>query len=131
MKGEKSDQPDQASNLFGRRAAYLAMLMASPVILLYTYLGKFREGIGAWICAGILVGIVRIRWDLRKNPWFWVAMLMAALLQVPFVMFVPWTQKYSTMVTLLPFGILDFVIITWCIKQAEKIAKRKSVPPSG
>lgn len=125
MTEAKDDKSETRSDPFGRGAAYLAMLIASPVIILFTYLDKFRQGIGAWICAGIVVGVVRIRWDLKRNPWFWVAILMAAMLQVPFVMLVPWTKKYSTMVTLLPFGILDYVVINWCINQAEKIANRR------
>jgi hypothetical protein len=113
------------SNPFGRGAAYLAMLITSPVIIVYTYLGKFDQGLGVWACAGIIVGTVRIRWDSRRHPWFWVAIFFATILQIPFVMFVPWTRKYSSMITLLPYAIIDYVVINWCIDRAEKIVNRK------
>ncbi|HEY8309070.1 MAG TPA: hypothetical protein VIG47_00875, partial [Gemmatimonadaceae bacterium] len=71
------------------------------------------------------VGTVRIRWNSRRHPWFWVAIFFATILQIPFVMFVPWTRKYSSMITLLPFAIIDYVVINWCIDRAEKIANRK------
>jgi hypothetical protein len=125
----KDDHSGQPDNLLGRAAAYVAMLIALPVLLLFIYLGKFDRGIAAWICAGFIVGITRARWDSRKNPWFWVAILTAAFLQVPFVMFVPWTKKYQTMMTLLPFGIVDYVVINWCINLAEKLGKRRQPAP--
>jgi hypothetical protein len=32
------------------------MLITSPVIIVYTYLDKFAQGLGVWACAGIIVG---------------------------------------------------------------------------
>lgn len=125
----KSDQVEPSPNLFGRRAAYLAMLMASPVILVFIYLGKFRQGIGAWICAGLIVGVVRIHWNLRTNLWFWMAIAVAVLLQIPFVVLVPWTGKYQSMFTLLPYGVLDYFVMEWLIKLAERVSQRSVLPP--
>jgi hypothetical protein len=126
----KSDHSDSPPNLFGRRAAYFAVLLASPVFLLFIYLDKIRQGFGAWICAGLIVGVVRIYWDLRKHLWFWMAILMAVFLQIPFVMFVPWTKYHPAVVFMLPYGFLDFFLIEWLIKQAEKIAARRLSSPS-
>lgn len=43
------------------KSAYLAMLMALPVVILFCILGKWETGIGAWICAGLMGAIVRQR----------------------------------------------------------------------
>lgn len=125
MAGAKSDRPP---NRMTQRSAFLAMLIASPILMLFTYLGEFDQGIGAWICAGFIVLTVKAHWDLRKHLWFWAAILLATALQVPFVMFVPWTRRYWSMMVLLPFALLDYVVIKWCIKLAENVAKRR-LPP--
>jgi hypothetical protein len=114
----------QPSRTFTRKVALLAMLFMSPVFILFICLDKLNEGIGVWICAGIVVGSIIVWWDLRKSVWFWTAIIIAALLQIPFIMFAPWTNRYMSFVSLLPFGILDYVIVYGCIKLAEKFEKR-------
>lgn len=121
-------QANQSHNKVTRTAALLAMLFSSPIFLLFIYLHKVEQGIGAWICAGIVVVSIIVRWDLRKSAWFWVAILIGALLQLPFVVFVPWTNRYMSFVSFLPFGLLDYAMVYGCIKLAEKVAKKSSPP---
>ncbi len=101
----------------------MAMLCSSPLGLLFFYLGGPARGIGAWICAGIILIAMRARWDLRNHLWFWMAILTAVILQVPFILFVPWMDSHLSHVSLLPFGILDYAIAYGCIKLAEKAMK--------
>jgi ABC-type amino acid transport system permease subunit len=108
-----------------RKAALLAMLFSTPVLLIFICLGKIDEGIGAWICAGLIVHSTRVRWNLRRNAWFWVASTTAVLLQVPFVVFVPWGDRYMSSISFLPFGILDFAIIWGCFNLAEKVMRQR------
>jgi hypothetical protein len=115
MTGEKSPY------ILTRKAALLAMLFSSPVLLFFIYLGRSDEGIGAWVCAGFIVHSIRVRWGLRRNAWFWIATAIAILLQVPFVVFVPWGDSYMSFVSFLPFGVLDFAIIWACFNLAEKM----------
>ena len=117
-------QENKSRSKVTRTAALLAMLLASPVFLFFIYLHKVEEGIGAWICAGIVVVSIIVRWDLRSSVWFWVAISIGALLQVPFVLFVPWTNRYMSFVSFLPFGLLDYALVYGCIKLAEKVASR-------
>jgi hypothetical protein len=46
----------------------------------------------------------------------------AVVFQLPFVMFVPCSDRYMSMVALLPFGLLGYFIVHQCIKYAGKIA---------
>lgn len=128
MPEENEDQP---SNVMTRQAALVTMLFTSPVIITFAVLGRFDQGIGAWICAGIVVHSIRIHWGLRKNPWFWMAIVVAFFLQLPFIAFVPWTRRNMSMMSLLPVGVLDYFIVRWCIQLADKVGKRRLSPPSG
>jgi ABC-type multidrug transport system permease subunit len=122
----KDDQTDQPPKPMSARWGLLAMLFASPVILLFAYLGKIDEGWGAWICTGIVFIAVKLHWRFRRrNPWFWMAIVVALLLQIPVALFPLWSDRYLTGVALLPIAVLDYVAISWCIKLSEKIAKRR------
>jgi hypothetical protein len=114
----------EAPPIVTSKSAYIAMLYSLPVLLLFIYLGKWETGIGAWICTGLVVLVIRIRWDLRKHVWFWIAIVFAVLLQVPFVLLVPWNNRYLTGISLLPIGVLDYAIIYGLIKLVEKMAQR-------
>ncbi len=103
-----------------RKSALLAMLLASPVLLLCIFLGKVEEGFGVWACAGLVILAIIARWDLRGSAWFWLAVLIASLLQIPFVLFVPWQNRHMSFVSFLPFGFLDYGMVYGCIKLAEK-----------
>lgn len=107
-----------------RTSALLAMLFSSPILLLFIYLNKVEQGIGAWICTGIVVVAIIVRWDLKKSAWFWGAILIGALIQIPFVLFVPWTNRYMSFVSFLPFGLLDYAIVHGCIKLVAKVMSR-------
>lgn len=93
-------------------------------IFLSAYLGHFKEGLGAWACAGIVMIAVRTRWELRGRAWFWMIVVFAILVQVPFVLLVPWDNRHLSFISLLPAGVLDYAIVYCSFKLAEKIMKR-------
>lgn len=57
-------------------------------------------------------------------------MLFVGFLQIPFVLFVPWTNRYMSFVSLLPFGFLDFAIVYGCMTVIEKRNVKGSGPQS-
>ena len=90
------------------------------MFIVFAILGKPDEGIGAWICAGIVIGSSIVWWDLKRSVWFWMTILFAGLLQIPFILFVPWGNRYMSFVSLLPFGLVDFAIVYGCMTRIEK-----------
>ena len=105
------------------KRAYLALLCALPVFILFSVLGKWQQGVGAWICTTIVFLVIGVRWDLRKNGWFWIVMGFGLLLQTPFVLLVPWNNRNVIWITLLPVGVLDYFLLCTCVKLGEKLAK--------
>jgi hypothetical protein len=106
------------------KSAYIALLYASPILLTFVFLGKWEMGIGAWICTGLVLLVVRSHWDLRGNYWFWLTIGVALLLQVPIVGLIPWGNRGLTGMTLLPVAIVDYGLVYGCVKLAEKLMKR-------
>jgi hypothetical protein len=108
------------------RSAYIGALLALPVFLVFVYLGKWEMGIGPWICAALVLAVVRIHWDLRRSRWFWASIAVSTVLQAPFILLVPWSDRHLTGITLLPVGLADYGIVYGCVKLAERMIKRNA-----
>ena len=108
------------------KSAYLALLYSLPMLFLFAYLGRWETGIGAWICIGLVLMVVRTHWDLRKHGSFWGAIAFVTLLQVPLIMLIPWGNRGLTGISLLPIALLDYGFAYGCVKLIEKVIKDRS-----
>lgn len=106
------------------KSTYIALLFALPVLLILVYLGKWEMGIGAWICTGLVLLVVKSHWDLRRSPWFWLSIGVALLLQVPVILLIPWGNRGLTGISLLPVALVDYGLVYGCVKLAEKLMNR-------
>ena len=106
------------------KSAYVALLFALPVLLIFVAFGKWEMGIGAWICAGLVGLVMKSHWDLRESSWFWLSICVAILLQVPIVLLIPWGNRGLTGISLLPVAVVDYGLVYGCVKLAEKMANR-------
>jgi hypothetical protein len=116
--------PQTPDRTLTRKSGFIALLLASPMMVLFVFLGKWEMGIGAWGCTALVLMVVRFYWDLRTSPWFWASIGFSAVLQVPFVLFVPWGNRDVTGITILPILALDYGIMYGAIKLAEKMTKK-------
>jgi hypothetical protein len=103
--------------------AITAVVLTSPLFLLFDQQGKPGTGRAAWICAGMFLIAMKVRWELRSRPWFWIAVAVLLALHLPLILLVPWTSRWIPAVGILPIGILDLAIILGCIALVEKLVK--------
>ena len=115
----------EATHELSRKDGLMAMLYASPIMLLFTCLGDWQRGLGAWSCAGIVILVARARWDLKDRSWFWVTIVVMGVLQIPLVRYVPWSNTNLSYASLLPVGLLDYAIVYGCVMLGEKVMKRQ------
>jgi hypothetical protein len=87
----------------------------------FAVLGKVHLGVGAWICSGLVILVVRTRWDLRMHVWFWITIVFAELLQAPIVLLIPWEDRNLTWITFLPVAVLDYGLVYGCVRLVEKM----------
>lgn len=99
------------------------MACSSPIFFVLLYFGELEKGIGAWICAGIVICAARSRWDLKNHLWYWIVVVLAFILQVPLVLLVPWNNKHFSYISLLPVGVLDYAVLYGAMKLAEKLTR--------
>ena len=103
-------------------------LLVIPVLELFIRLGKGE--IGRAVCidlVGILVAI-RLRWDLKKYPWFWGIIALLLALHVPLLLFVPWPSGWVPAIVAMPFAVLDCMIVLGAVRFAERYIFKISPP---
>ena len=100
-----------------------------PMLLLFAYFGKEDVGLAVVIVLGVMAVAIKIRWNLRKHIWFWAIIAVILALHVPLVFMVRWPQGNApTLFYALPFGLVDFLIISGALRLAEKFFLKGSSP---
>ncbi len=100
-----------------------------PVFFLFVYWGKEDMGLAVLIVLGVTIGAIKLRWDLRKHVWFWAIIAVMLALHVPLFFVVRWPQgNVPTLFYTLPFGIIDFLVISGVLGIAERLLSRDHSP---
>lgn len=97
----------------------LAAIFSSPLFFLFAYLGEPGRGRAAMFTGILVFVIARLFWSQRKRVWFWLTIISLALLHVPPVLLISWSNKSRSAVALMPIGLLDFVVMFAVIKFVE------------
>jgi len=98
-----------------------------PVFALFAFLGHADMGLTVFIVLGMVMLAVKTRWGLRKHVWFWAIIVFILALHVPLFLIVRWPQRSTpTLFYGLPFGIMDFLVISGALWIAEKLLSRVS-----
>jgi hypothetical protein len=98
-----------------------------PILLLFIYLGKADMGLTVFIVLGVSLVAIKIRWNLRKHLRFWLIIVFIFALHVPLFFIVRWPQgKVPGLFYGLPFGLIDFLIISEGLRIAEKLFAKSS-----
>jgi hypothetical protein len=101
----------------------VAILLAAPVFLLFAYFGEPGRGRAAAVGVLVLAMAAGASWDLRREVWYWVTIVLLVACHAPIILLVPWTDKSFPGLTLLPIAVLDFAIVFAVIKLVEKAVK--------
>lgn len=97
-----------------------AVIVTWPLYFLFSHFGEPGNGRAAWLCLGMLLIAIKVRWELHRHSWFWGTVVLIALAEIPMVVLVPWTSKWIPAIVMLPFCIVDCLAILWAIQTVEK-----------
>ncbi len=104
--------------------AISAAVFTSPLFFFFDQQGRPGTGRAAWVCALVFVTVMKVRWELKSRPWFWITIAVLLVLHVPLIVLVPWTSRWIPAVGIVPLGVLDIAIILGCIALVERLMKR-------
>jgi hypothetical protein len=114
------------------RAQLLMIVIGTPMLFLYLVYGGRLERVWPFmITVGVLGIVIRFKWKLRRQTWFWVTMTGIAVLHVLWVLFVPWTTKWIPVFVYIGIVTADFVLILWILLLVEKLMGERKIAESG
>ncbi|MGP8259381.1 MAG: hypothetical protein ACLQM6_05450 [Acidobacteriaceae bacterium] len=103
----------------------LASIIVSSIAKSY---GHGSAATGLACCTIVTIVAAKLRWESKREWWFWMALLFGIGLQIPMVLFLPWNKPYLTGTGGLALSIPGFVFTYGCIWMAEKIFSRSTSP---
>lgn len=104
---------------------FLIAICTLPVMLPFLHLNQSGRGWNAWLVTMILVGIVRLRWELGGYLWFWLTIVCLVGVHIPLILWAPWTNANYLGMAMTPIILLDFSFVYGTIKLAEILFKVK------
>jgi hypothetical protein len=114
------------------RTKLLIVIIGTPAFFLYLVYGGRIELFWPVVLSIIVIGVViRFKWKLRRQTWFWVTMAVIAVLHVCWVLFVPWTTKWIPVFVYIGIATADFVLVLWILLVVEKLMGKQKTAESG
>lgn len=111
--------------------AIIILAILCPVFFTFRHIGKTDLGLNVAVCLGMCLIAIRIRWDLRTQPWFWGIVLFVLGLHVPLFFLIQWPHIWVPGLALLPIGLVDVLIILGAVRLVEKFIGKPSPPGEG
>ena len=79
----------------------------------------------------VIVVALAMKWELRGRTWFWVTMIVIAILHVLLIFAIPWTTRWIPAVVATPILAVDLAAILVIIKLLEKLFEKPNTGTSG
>ncbi|MGB6687311.1 MAG: hypothetical protein WBE76_05665 [Terracidiphilus sp.] len=102
------------------RTKLFIFIVGAPTTFLFALYGRLEMVWPLAITVGMIGIVIRFKWKLRRQTWFWVTMALIAILHVLWVLFVPWTTKWIPVFVYIGIATADFVLILWILLVVEK-----------
>jgi hypothetical protein len=87
---------------------------------LFDQFGRLNIALPTLSCIAVLGFLIALKWKLRRQVWFWIAMTIIAALHVPLILFVPWTTKWVPAMAIAAIDSADFIVLLAVLSVVEK-----------
>jgi hypothetical protein len=104
--------------------ALLLILSMLPTFVVFLFFDKPELGLATCESIGSLLIALRATWKLRVHGWYWGAVVVSVVLQIPFIFYVPWSNHAYRGTALVLFGFLDFIMVWGVMKLCDKLFSR-------
>jgi hypothetical protein len=105
--------------------ALLLILCMLPTFAIFLFFDKPELGLGTCESIASLLIALKATWKLREHGWYWGAVVVSVALQIPFILYVPWSNRAYRGTALTFFGFLDFMVVWGIIKLCDRLLSRQ------
>jgi hypothetical protein len=102
----------------------ILMALSLPVFWLFDHFGRLDMALPTLNCVGVLGLLIFLKWKLRRHVWFWIAMIIVAVLHLLLICYVPWTNKWVPALAIAAIDSADFCIVLWILAVVGKLVER-------
>ncbi|HZY71911.1 MAG TPA: hypothetical protein VFE22_02250, partial [Edaphobacter sp.] len=99
-------------------------LCTAPIMLPFAYANHAARGENAWLVTMIILAVIRIRWELRSQTWFWIVVVLIGAAHIPIILCAPWTNSHYLGYAMAPLIFIDFAAVYGVVKLVEISLKR-------
>jgi hypothetical protein len=104
------------------------MLGALPLLILFAHFGNLSLA-RPTLASGAMVSItIAMRGKLKRHVWFWITMIVLAVLHVALVLSVPWTTKSAPAFVIISIGTADLYLMLWVLSVVGKFMEGPEPP---
>jgi hypothetical protein len=65
-----------------------------PIYWVFDHFGRLNLALPTLVSFAVLGLAIAIKWNLRQQVWFWIALIVFVALHVLLILFVPWPTKW-------------------------------------
>ena len=105
--------------------ALLCMFIGTfALCFLFDDFGKLALVLPAMNSVVVISFAIAVKWQLRRNVWFWITIIFIAVLHVPLILFGPWSTRWVPAAAIAGIDAVDFCAILVILFLLEGLIKR-------
>jgi hypothetical protein len=113
-----------------RWGVLLWMAFCLPVIWICDHFGKLNLALPVLNTIAVLSLVIALRWNLRGQLWFWIAMILIGALHAWLIWYIPWTKNWVPALAIAAIDSTDFCILLWGLSAVGRLMERKTTTNS-
>jgi hypothetical protein len=82
--------------------------------------GRFDLARPTMVSVAMVSLAITMRWKLRMHLWFWITVVILAVLHLLLILCVPWTTRWIPAILIAPIGIADLYAMLWVISRVAR-----------
>ena len=114
------------SNKLTKKFGVIAAICTCPLLFILSSQGQKGRGMIAAVVAIVIIIAVRLFWELRRNVWFWIAIVLIVAIHLPVIFLIPWPNSHARGAGLSVIGLPDFFLVYGIFKLVHKLISRNA-----
>lgn len=102
------------------RAQLLIFVITVPTVVLFMVDGRLALAMPLLIFTIMHALVIRFKWNLRRQGWFWIAIGVSAALHGLLLLSVPWTTRHVAAAVISGLATVDFLLILAIVDAVER-----------
>jgi phosphatidylserine synthase len=85
--------------------------------------GRLEESIPIAGGSAMCTIAVRLKWELRDRPWFWITMAIVVLIHILLIVNIPWTSRWIPSIAMAAVASADLIVIIIIIAVVQRLVE--------